>query len=75
MFGVSLSFHGGELAVCGSSKGAKIFNVSTGAELYHHSASDRLRACSLSHDGALMALGGFDARLSVCNQRNGATLL
>ena len=46
----------------------------TGAELYHRTAPDRLRACAISADGCLMALGGFDARLNVCNLNEGARL-
>ena len=42
--------------------------------MYHRIAADRLRACAISADGCLMALGGFDARLNVCNLHEGARL-
>ena len=74
VYGVALSHDGAALAVCGSSKSARIFHVATGAEMYHRIAADRLRACAISADGSLMAVGGFDARLNVCNMHEGARL-
>lgn len=63
VFGVALSSSGDTLALAGASKDVRLFDVRTGAELFHTRASDRVRAVALNADAAVIAYGAYGGQV------------